>query len=147
MNIRQAHIEDVPDLIPLFDEYRMFYRQHSDYVGAKHFLTDRITKNESLIYLVYIEENAVGFMQLYPIYSSVSMESMYVLNDLFIEDNYRGQGIGSALIKVAKDLCIEKKFKGLALQTETTNPAQHLYESLDFKKDPDLHYFWTNTDR
>jgi len=144
MNIRLAHIEDLPDLIPLFDGYRMFYRQVSDYVSAKKFLTKRINHNESIIYIAFIDENAVGFMQLYPIFSSVSMQRMLLLNDLYIEKNYRGQGIGTALIDKAKERCRKNNFKGLTLQTETDNPAQKLYESLEFKKDPDLHYFWKN---
>lgn len=147
MTIKQAQINDLPDLIPLFDGYRMFYRQASDFVGAKSFLSERITKNESIIYIAYVEENAIGFMQLFPIFSSVSMEPMFLLNDLYIEKNYRGQGIGTALIDKGKELCKENNYKGLALQTETTNPAQKLYEAVGFKKDPDLHYFWTNSSR
>lgn len=147
MKIIKAQIEDIPDLVPLFDGYRMFYRQESDFTGGMHFLTERISLKESIIYLAYIEENAVGFMQLYRIFSSVSMERMILLNDLYIESNYRGQGVGTALIDTAKELCSKNKYKGLALQTETNNPAQKLYESLGFKKDPDLHYFWTSTER
>jgi GNAT superfamily N-acetyltransferase len=147
MNIRQAQIEDIPDLIPLFDGYRMFYRQKSDFMGAKQFLTERLSMKESIIYMAYIDENAVGFVQLFPIFSSVSMERMMLLNDLYIDQNYRGQGIGTALIDAAKALCKKNKSKGLALQTETDNPAQKLYEAVGFVRDPDLHYFWTNTER
>lgn len=145
MIIRQAHIIDLPDLVPLFDGYRMFYRQASDYIGVKQFLSERFELKESIIYMAYIDENAVGFVQLYPIFSSVSMQRMLLLNDLYIEKNYRGQGIGSALIDKAKELCRKNNYKGLALQTETDNPAQKLYEALAFKKDPDLHYFWKNS--
>ena len=145
--IVRAHVEHVPDIIPLFDAYRMFYRQESNFLGAQKFLKDRLSNNESIIYLAFADENAIGFIQLFPVFSSVSMEAMYILNDLYVEENYRGQGIGKMLINKAKALCREKKLKGLALQTETDNPAQQLYEYLEFKRDPDLHYFWLNTDR
>ena len=144
MTIKKAQLADLPDLVPLFDGYRMFYRQHSDFVGAREFLRARIENDESEIYLVYIEENAVAFVQFYPLFSSVSMEPMLLLNDLYVEENYRGQGIGSALIDKGKELCKLKNLKGLALQTEVDNPAQKLYEAVGFKKDPDLHYFWKN---
>lgn len=147
MIIKEAQPSDLHDLIPLFDGYRMFYKQTSNFLGAKTFLEERLTNKDAIIYIAYDEENAIGFTQLYPLFSSVSLERMYLLNDLYVEANYRGQGIGQALINKAKDLCISNKYKGLALQTETTNPAQKLYEYLDFKKDPDLHYFWTNTKR
>lgn len=144
MHILQAKLQHIPDLIPLFDGYRMFYKQPSDYNNAKTFLTDRIKKNESVIFIAYENEYAIGFTQLYPLFSSVSMQPMYLLNDLYVESNYRGQGIGNLLIGQAKQLCRELNYKGLALQTEHTNPAQHLYERLGFVKDPDFHFFWAN---
>ncbi|MBT8264963.1 MAG: GNAT family N-acetyltransferase [Bacteroidia bacterium] len=147
VTIKEAELNDLNDLIPLFDGYRMFYRQASDYNGAKAFLTARLNHQDAIILLAFSEENAVGFTQLYPLFSSVSMEPMLLLNDLYVEQNYRGKGIGKALIQRAKDLCEEKKLKGLALQTEANNPAQKLYERVGFIKDPDLHYFWTNTKR
>lgn len=145
MNIIKATSQQLHDLIPLFDGYRQFYGQQSDFVGAKKFLEERLKLEESIIFIAYEEENAVGFTQLFPLFSSVSMQRMYLLNDLYVEENYRGKGIGEALIDQAKVLCKAKKYKGLALQTETTNPAQKLYEKLGFIKDPDLHYFWKNT--
>lgn len=147
MKILLARIEHLNELVPLFDGYRKFYRQDSDLDGARKFLKDRLELKESIIFLAIENEKAIGFTQLFQIFSSVSMEPMFLLNDLFVEKDFRGKGVGQSLINAAKELCIAKKYKGLALQTETTNPAQHLYEHLEFKKDPDLHYFWTNTER
>ena len=143
MYIIKAELQHLHDLIPLLDGYRMFYRQTSDFVGAKHFLEERLTLNESTIYIAFEEENAIGFVQLFPIFSSVTMQRMYLLNDLYVEENYRGHGVGKALINTCKELCREEQRKGLMLQTETHNPAQHLYEAQGFKKIEDLFYFWT----
>jgi GNAT superfamily N-acetyltransferase len=143
MHIIKAELQHVPDLIPLFDGYRIFYRQTSDYVKAKTFLTNRIQNRESIIYIAYDDENAIGFTQLYPLFSSVSMQPMFLLNDLYVEDNYRSQGIGNLLIDKVKQLCKTLNYKGVAIQTAHTNPAQHLYERLGFVKDPDLHFFWS----
>ncbi len=153
MHIRQATIQDVERLIPLFDGYRVFYRKATDLEGARSFLSERLTKKDSIIYIAFAKpvlsavevadsDIAIGFTQLYPIFSSVSMEPMYILNDLFIAPDYRSQGIGQSLIATVKELCRQEHQKGIVIQTETTNPAQHLYERLGFKKDPDLHYFW-----
>ena len=144
MHIVKAELQHVPDLIPLFDGYRIFYEQESDYVRAKSFLTKRLKRNESIIYIAYEEEYAVGFTQLYPLFSSVTMQPMFLLNDLYVEDNYRNQGIGNMLIDKAKQLCKTLNYKGLAIQTAQSNPAQHLYKRLGFVKDPDLHMFWKN---
>jgi len=145
MEIVKATLKHLDDLVPLFNGYRMFYKQASNPEKAKEFLTNRIKNNESVIYIAYLDNKAVGFTQLYPLFSSVSMEPMYLLNDLYVDTTIRNKGIGQQLIQAAKDLCVEKQYKGLGIQTEVTNPAQHLYERVGFKKDPDLHLFWTNS--
>ncbi|WP_415542618.1 hypothetical protein [Empedobacter stercoris] len=67
---KQATINDLQTLAPLFDAYRQFYDKKSDVEGAKEFLLERIANNESVIYLAFDEkENAVGFVQLYPLFS------------------------------------------------------------------------------
>ncbi len=144
MKIHRANTTHLNDLAPLFDGYRMFYKQLSDLDGATDFLKHRIEQNDSVIYIAYIDGIPVGFTQLYPLLSSVSMEPMYLLNDLYVHHNYRGKGIGEALINKAKQLCAEEQQKGLAIQTAFDNPAQNLYQRLGFMKDTDLHFFWHN---
>jgi len=142
MQIIKAHIDHLEDLVPLFDGYRMFYKQSSDKKGARHFLIERFKNKDSVVFIAYKENEAIGFTQLYPLLSSVSMQPMYLLNDLFVDANNRDQGIGEALIEKAKQLCITENNKGLAIQTAFDNPAQHLYKRLSFEMDTDLHFFW-----
>ncbi|NNL15737.1 MAG: GNAT family N-acetyltransferase [Flavobacteriaceae bacterium] len=142
MTIIPATIDHLNDLIPLFDGYRIFYRQKSNPKAAKEFLYKRLTKNDTIIYIAYIDKKAVGFTHLFPSFSSVSMEPLYILNDLFVDTQYRNQGIGGALLNKAKELCKEKNYKGLALQTEKSNPAQYLYESMGWEREKYLQYFW-----
>lgn len=146
MTIVEAHIEHLDIIAPLFDAYRVFYKQASDIEAAKEFLHERFKNNESVIYLAMKDGKAVGFTQLYPLFSSVTMQRMFILNDLYVNKDYRQEGVGEALIQKAKELCVGLNYKGLGLQTAQDNPAQKLYERLEFKKDPDLQYFWTNTD-
>ena len=143
MTIIKANIDHLDDIVPLFDAYRIFYKQQSDLEATIQFLKSRILNDESIIYVAYIGKEAIGFTQLYPLFSSVSMKPMYLLNDLYVKPNYRSHGIGEALINKAKHLCDEKQNKGLALQTAADNPAQKLYERLGFVKDHDLYYYWT----
>jgi len=142
MTIHQVKLKDLDTLAPLFDAYRVFYKQESNLDKAKGFLKELLKQKTSVIYLAYIDDKAVGFTQLFPLFSSVSMQPMYVLNDLYVDSNYRSQGIGEALINRAKQLCTDENQKGLVIQTAFDNPAQHLYERLDFIKDTDLQFFW-----
>ena len=144
MTIQHAQLKDLDALIDLFEGYRIFYKQAPNPIGAKRFLTQRIVQGDSIIYIAYVDNQPAGFTQLYPLFSSVSMKAIYMLNDLYVDSKYRNKGIGEALINRAKHLCQSENNKGMAIQTAFDNPAQHLYERLGFVKDTDLQFFWKN---
>lgn len=136
--------KEVASVAPLFDAYRVFYGQESDVQKAKDFLLAHLNNKSSIIIMAQIDNIIVGFTQLYPSYSSVSMQALFILNDLYVDENYRGKGIGEQLIYKAQYMAEEHKWKGLILETAKDNPAQHLYEKLGWIKDEEyLHYGWT----
>jgi len=138
----RAGLDDLEALVSLFDGYRRFYRQPSDPIGARAFLAERIKRNESVIFLAVVEGAITGFTQLYPSFSSVSMERLWVLNDLFVAPEGRRLGAGRALLDRAERWARETGAKGLTLSTEITNgTAQRLYESAGWTKDDEfVHY-------
>ena len=137
-----AHLEDIAKL---FDAYRVFYKQGSNYQAARTFISQRIKNNDSIIFVAYTGDEALGFTQLYPVFSSVSMQGMCILNDLFVVKEHRNQGIAKKLLDHSKQYAVEAKLKGLSLETARDNPAQKLYEREGWVKDEDfLHYFWKN---
>lgn len=143
-NIQQATIDHIEDITALFDAYRVFYKAKSDRSSAAAFISERIINSDSAIFLAYMDGQAVGFTQIYPMFSSVSMQKLYVLNDLYVDPAHRGKGIGEALLNKGKEYTIAHQGKSLILETDNNNPAQHLYERLGWKKDLQyLHYSWT----
>ena len=141
MEIIRAGAIHLGDAAFLFDQYRQFYRQKSDVEAALKFLEERIRNDESVIFLMYAEKRPVGFMQLYPTFSSVSIQRAWLLNDLFVDKDYRKHGIGSALLDVAFEFGVKSAAKYLMLQTGSENSAaQRLYESKQWKRDSDLFY-------
>jgi GNAT superfamily N-acetyltransferase len=143
MKIRQATLGDLEEIAILFDGYRQFYKQTSDIKLAQKFLRERIINNESIIFMCFEGEKAVGFTQLYPSFSSVSAERLWILNDLFVIGEMRGKGYGEAILLFAQGYCKGMNAKGLDLQTANDNPAQHLYEKLGWVKDEAfLTYNW-----
>ncbi|MDO6472009.1 GNAT family N-acetyltransferase [Maribacter sp. 1_MG-2023] len=142
-SIRRITATEITDIITLFDGYRVFYKMESDTDAAAKFLNDRITKEESIIFAAYEGNKAIGFVQLYYTFSSVSLQKSLVLNDLFVDANYRGASVGEQLLLKAQEFCKKNNFKGLALETAIDNPAQKLYEKLGWVKDYHaFHYFW-----
>ena len=138
----RAELDDLEALVPLFDGYRRFYRQPADLAGARAFLAERIKRNESVIFLAIVDGAAVGFTQLYPLFSSVSLRRLWLLNDLFVAPEARRSGAGRALLERAERWARETGSKGLTLSTEVTNlTAQRMYEAANWKKDDAfLHY-------
>nr|WP_299485724.1 GNAT family N-acetyltransferase [uncultured Allomuricauda sp.] len=146
MEIKKASLDDLELIVPLFDAYRVFYEQNSDCDAARIFLKERFLRNETLLLLAMDNGKPIGFTQLYTTFSSVSMQPIYILNDLFVISESRKKGVGEALLNEAKEYCKQAGYKGLALETAVSNPAQKLYERLGWVKDESyLHYFWSNT--
>ena len=144
MKIRRGHIDDIESIAQLFDDYRVWYRKDSDIEQAISFLTDRLNYNESVIYVADLDGTLAGFTQLYPIFSSTKMKRMWLLNDLYVNENYRQQGIAKALIEKAKKLSNQTLSAGILLETEQSNEiGNHLYPSLGFKKEENNFYFWS----
>lgn len=135
-SIREATVLDVESLVPLFDEYRKFYRQASDLSGARQFLLDRFRYNQSSIFIAFRNDNPVGFTQLYPSFSSGAMAQILTLNDLFVIPEARSVGVGSALLRRAAEYAQQIGALRLTLSTEVNNTsAQTLYEELGWKRD------------
>jgi GNAT superfamily N-acetyltransferase len=137
--IRQATIHDLDTIAPLFDAYRQFYRQPPDLALARAFLAERFAHHESVIFLAFDGDRAVGFTQLYPLFSSVRANRIYLLNDLYVVPQARRGGAARRLMQTAADFARTNGAASLALTTELNNaPAQALYESLGWQREP--HY-------
>lgn len=145
MIIRKATIEDIPILSGLFNQYRIFYKQPHDIEAAKQFITERMKKEESVIFVALLDNKVVGFTQLYPVFSSVGLKRAWLLNDLFVAEEARGSGAADALLKQAQEMGAATDSRWLLLQTAITNHrAQKVYERNGWKKDSDYfsYYFY-----
>ncbi|HYK61405.1 MAG TPA: GNAT family N-acetyltransferase [Bryobacteraceae bacterium] len=136
IEVRQANAADIAVLVPLFDAYRLFYRQESDLEGGRRFLMERLNHNQSVIFLAFHDDAAIGFTQLYPSFSSAAMARIYILNDLFVVPEARKLRAGSALLHAAAEYGKRMGAVRLVLSTEETNAAaQALYEKEGWTRD------------
>jgi ribosomal protein S18 acetylase RimI-like enzyme len=141
VEIKKALLEDVKYAVPLFDAYRMFYKQPSNIEASTGFLQERLTNNESVIFIAFADGNAVGFCQLYPVFSSVGLQRTWLLNDLYVDANARGRGIAAALLQHAKQFGMQTSARWLLLQTGANNfTAQSVYEKNGWKRVEDYFY-------
>jgi len=141
MIIRKAKKKDIDKLSVLFDKYRIFYKQESDIDNARSFLRKRMKRKESVIFVAEERKELIGFTQLFPIFSSVSLKRTWLLNDLYVNEKARGIGAATKLLEVAKEFGKETNSKWLLLQTAADNiTAQKVYEKNGWVKETDFFY-------
>jgi GNAT superfamily N-acetyltransferase len=141
-SIRKANLQDLAQLSQLFDEYRTFYHKSSDRSAAQQFLSERLENNDSEIFVAEEGGQLVGFTQLYPLFSSTRMKRYWLLNDLYVNPNFRGKGFSKALIERAKQLCRESDSCGMYLETGKDNQiGNQLYPGAGFKKYDEVNFY------
>ncbi len=142
VGISHAVVADVGDVASLFDQYRQSYGQASDLDGARAFLKERFENSESVILLARRNGEPVGFVQLYPSFSSVSMRKIWILNDLFVAPAARRFGVAAALLDRAAAFASETGAVRLALATTHDNvAARALYEREGWTEESEfVHY-------
>jgi GNAT superfamily N-acetyltransferase len=138
MKVRKAEMTDLDKVADLFNQYRIFYKKESDLLGGRQFLHDRVINKESEIFVASDEQNIfMGFVQLFPIFSSTRMKRLWLLNDLFVAPDYRGQK--------AKELCRDTNACGLLLETAKTNTVgNQLYPRTGFVLESDSNFYVWN---
>ena len=141
MIVRRAKKKDLEQLSVLFDKYRIFYNQKGNVKSAREFLKRRMKRKESVVFVAEERKALIGFTQLFPIFSSVSMQRTWLLNDLYVNESSRGKGVAEKLMNAAKEFGRETNSKWLLLQTAADNfTAQKVYEKNGWEKETDYFY-------
>ena len=140
--IRRATMPDLPRIAELFDAYRQFYGEAPDPDGARAFLRERLQAGDSVLLIAERDRRFLGFVQLYPSFSSTSMKRLWILNDLFVAPAHRRAGVGRSLLSAAEDFARATGGKGLELATQKTNAtAKALYEACGWKLDDTFNHY------
>jgi ribosomal protein S18 acetylase RimI-like enzyme len=133
--ISKVNASDLPELHALVEKYRAFYKQaESD--KTLSYLEQRIANHEAIVFIARVNGAAVGFTLLYPTFSTVSLSNIWLLNDLYVDESARGNGIASELMDVAELAAKSAGATRVFLRTANDNlPAQSLYEGRNWVKD------------
>jgi ribosomal protein S18 acetylase RimI-like enzyme len=136
LTVRPAVQSDLDELAALFDQYRGFQGRASDLPAARAFLQARFDQGESLVLIAHEGSVPIGFAQLYPSFSSVSLARVLILNDLFVHPSARRKGVASQLLAALEDQAWGAGAVRLSLNVARGNlEAQALYEAQGWRRD------------
>lgn len=134
--VRQAVFSDLEDLAPLFDQYREFQGKSSDVMAARAFLRERFNHGDAVMFIAEDDAASVGFAQVYPIYSSISLARVFVLNDLFVSAECRRRGVASKLLAAVEGYAWSHGAARVTLNVARDNDAgRALYEARGWGED------------
>ena len=136
VTVTHAQPSDLDALAVLFDAYRQFYGQPSDVPRARDWLRSRLRVGESVVLLARRGGAMLGFVQLYPMFSSVRTARTWILNDLFVDAGARRKGVARALLDAAAAFAREDGAMGISLETSQDNAAARaLYRAAGWNED------------
>ena len=127
--IRRSELEGV---LPLVAGYQRYYGAEPDVGRNRAFFSRFLDPSDvGLLLGAWVNADLAGFATLYWFFSSTKAADSVLMNDLFVQEDVRGAGIGRALIQRA---IAEARRRGAAHLEWYTSPsnlvAQRLYDSL-----------------
>ena len=143
--IRKATLQDLDQVTNLFDQYVVFYKNPSNFEKHKAYLKERLENNEAIVFLAFDDnsnEKAIGFALIYVTFSSLALNKIIILNDLFVDSDVRKNGTGEQLIKETIKFAKELGSNTIRLRTAKNNVvAQGLYHKMGFIREEMLYSY------
>lgn len=125
------------EVLPLIIEYQTFYGVETINEEKNKLFFSQFTKSHKngILHLFRANGKAIGFTTIYKGFSSTRAEVVGVLNDLYVQPSYRGNGYGKELISHAFKVAKAMGFSQLQWLTSQDNiAAQQLYDNLSANK-------------
>ena len=130
-------------LLPLIAAYQRFYEvEEIDDEHNRAFFSRFIAPSaDGLLLGAWQANELLGYACLYWHFTSLVPAETVLMNDLFVTEDARGQGIGRTLIKASADVARSRGAHHLEWATAPDNhTAQRLYDSMTSEKSTWLEY-------
>lgn len=124
--------EGFEQLVPLIAAYQRFYgvAKIDDERNRSFFRRFLAPSEDGLLLGARSEGRLVGYACLYWHFSSLEATECVLMNDLFVDESARGQGVGRALIEASAEVACERGAPFVEWSTAPDNhTAQRLYDS------------------
>lgn len=132
LRIEPISLDEFETLLPMIASYQRFYEaEEIDGGRNRAFFSRFIAPSEDGMLLgAWRGEELVGYACLYWHFSSTQAAETVLMNDLYVDSEVRGEGIGRALIEASAAVARERGAPCLEWATAPDNEtAQRLYDS------------------
>jgi GNAT superfamily N-acetyltransferase len=136
IRIERATGSDVPGIAPLFDAYREFFAGAADLERSSAFLAERLERDQCVVFVARQADRAIGFVQLYPLWSSWYCKRIWFLSDLYVAEDARKHGAGRLLVERVKVHADETDASSVMVELPLREPhLRAFYARLGFAAD------------
>ncbi|WP_413374889.1 N-acetyltransferase family protein [Alkalihalobacillus sp. 1P02AB] len=135
--IRPTEKKDLSQLLPFLESYIVdFYKQPKpNQIHLKELILKLSQKEIGVQFVAIKDSQLVGFATLYFTYSTLRVAPVTVMNDLFILENYRGQGIATDLFQICEAYTRDHNYAYMSWITSSDNHnAQTFYQKMGATK-------------
>jgi GNAT superfamily N-acetyltransferase len=132
LEIAPIKVEEFEELLPLIAAYQRFYEVEAiDEARNRSFFRRFLAPSEDGLLLGALREGRlIGYACLYWHFSSLEAAESVLMNDLYVSEEARGQGVGRALIEATAGIARERGVPFVEWSTAPDNAtAQRLYDA------------------
>lgn len=134
MEIREANQIDLPDLLALVEKYHQFEGIELDDAGRQAALTQLINSDWGKIWVAQVSGRLVAYLALCKGFSIESGGQDGFIDELYVEAQERGKGIGRRLLNLALSEAKAMGIRALYLIAEENNhKALSMYSRVGFR--------------
>ncbi len=132
--LRFAEPADVPLILKFIRGLAEYEKMADEVVANESLLEEKLFRDQQYaeVLLAFYKEEPVGFALFFHSFSTFEGRPGIYLEDLFVEPEFRGMGIGTALLRFLAQLTIKRDCARLEWSVLNWNtPAIEFYDSLN----------------
>ena len=144
IQIRKSSPDEVPAIVRLMRDFAE-YENLAEYCEiTEQRLFEVMFGKEAFVegLLAFHEQVPVAYAMFYPYFASFRGQCGYYLEDIFVAEDFRRNGLGEAMVKIVARLAKQRGFERIDFQVlEWNSPAVKFYEKLGAVRDDSERHF------
>jgi GNAT superfamily N-acetyltransferase len=144
IQIRKSTPEEIPAIVRMMRDFAEF-ENLGDYCEiTEDRLFNVMFGDDAFVegLVAFHDSEPVAYAMFYPYFASFRGQCGYYLEDIFIADDYRRNGLGEAMVRIIARLARQRGFERIDFQVlEWNTPAVKFYEKLGAIRDDSERHF------